>query len=102
MKKKSLLLISLSIFFIACKKENFRFDYTSKTDTPYITNPTSYVLKKQTWTGSTTNGQSFLYIYNTDHLVSKIERYEWGTYSQNGGPQQTWYDTSHNTFEYTN
>jgi hypothetical protein len=102
MKSQSLLFIPLIIFcFISCRKENLGFDDNQNTIN-HITNPTSYILKRQTWTGPTTNGESFLYKYNTNHLVSKIERYQWGTYSSNGGPQQTSYDTAYYTFEYTN
>ena len=98
MKRQSILFIPLAIFFfLACRKENIG----SIADTNYITNPTSYILKRQTWSGPATNGESFLYIYNTDHLVSKIERYQWGTFTTNGGPTQTWFDTAYYTFEYT-
>ena len=98
MNKKILLLVALtSLLAFSCRKE-----IDPRKNGPYITNPTSYVLKHQTWTGPTTNGGSFLYIYNPDHLVSKIERYQWGTYSTNGGPWQTWHDTSYYSFEYTN
>ena len=89
MNKKTLLLVALtSLLAFSCRKEIDR----GKNE-PYITNPTSYVLKRQIWTGPTTNGGSFLYIYNKDHLVSKIERYQWG---------QTWHDTAYYSFEYTN
>lgn len=95
MKKQSLLFISLAIFFsFSCKKEYIGLGSNR--------NPTSYLLKKQTWTGPATNGESFSYIYNADNLVSKIERYQWGTYNTNGEPQQTWHDTAYYTFEYTN
>jgi len=69
---------------------------------PVIQNPTSYILRKETWTGPTTNGESFAYFYNSSHLVERIERYQWGTYSANGGPTQTWFDTAYYTFEYQN
>ncbi len=62
--------------------------------------PGSYLLKRQIWTAPTANGGSFLYIYNSDHLVSRIERYQWGTYSVNGGQLQTFYDTSYYALEY--
>lgn len=68
--------------------------------TPHITNPTSYILKRMIMSGPQTNGESFLFIYNKDNLVSEIQRYQWGTSSINGGPTQTWYDTSYSTFEY--
>jgi hypothetical protein len=98
MTNKLLLFISLiSLLNFSCRKVKDR-----STSEPYISNPTSYVLKRQIWTGPTTNGESFLYVYNSDHLVSKIERYQWGTFSANGGPPQTWQDTAYYTFEYTN
>lgn len=95
MKKGLPILISVVVLFSFSCKKCYELEKNAK---PYITNPTSYVLKRQIWSGPTTNGQSFLYIYNSDHLVSKIERYNWG----NGGSSQTWYDTAHYSFEYTN
>ena len=62
-----------------------------------IQNPTSYLLRKIIWSGPTSNGESLAFFYNSDHLVSKIERYEWS-----GGPSQITYDTSYYSFEYTN
>ena len=98
MKKNVFLFISLIILLnFSCKKN----DQYCKNNT-YAINPTSYILKRQTWTGPTTNGSSFLYIYNSDNLISKIERYQWGTYSMNGGPLQTWYDTAYYAFEHNN
>jgi hypothetical protein len=98
MKKQILLFILFTaVLNFSCRKEK-----DCSTGQPYITNPTSYILKRQTWTGPNTNGESFLYLYNADHLVSKIERYHWGTFSSNGGPIQTWYDTAYYTFGYTN
>ena len=97
MRKYSILFIFLiTMFFISCKKDN------NDIKTSNSQNPTSYLLKRQTWTGSVSNGQSILYVYNGDNLVSKIEKYEWGTYSTNGGTIQTWYDTTFYSFEYTN
>ena len=88
---KQILFFSVIIFlFLSCKKDN-----TSAT--PYITNPTSYVLKRQTWSGPTTNGSSFSYSYNSDHLVSNIEEYQWTGISPNIA-----YDTARYSFEYTN
>ncbi len=81
----------------SCKKEN---DFVK--NNPFLTNPTSYILKRQIWTGPTANGSSFLYSYDTNHLISKIERYQWGTYSVNGGALRTWYDTAYYAFEHTN
>src|SRR4030095_6291851 len=98
MNKQFVLFILLtSVLSFSCRKER-----DCEKDETYITNPTSYVLKRQIWTGPTTNGGSFLYVYNSDHVVSRIERYQWGTYSSNGGPLQTWFDTAYYTFEYTN
>ena len=95
MNNQVFLFISLIILLnFSCTKDNGN-------NNTYATNPTSYILKRQTWTGPTTNGESFLYIYNSDNLISRIERYQWGTSSINGGPLQTWYDTAHYTFEYT-
>jgi len=97
MNKQALLFIGLTSFIhFSCRKDNL-----GKSST-YGTNPTSYVLKRQTWTGPTTNGSSFLYKYNSDHLVSAIEYYQWGSYAVNGGPSQKWYDTAYYGFEYTN
>jgi len=96
MKKEFLfgfLIISAIIF--SCRK---KYDFVDGNNQ----NPTSYILKKETWSGSTTNGEAFAFFYNNDRLVSRIERYQWGTYSVNGGPPQTWYDTSYYTFEYVN
>lgn len=56
-------------------------------------NPTSYILRKQTWSGVSSNGESFAYFYNSDHLVSRIDRYQWS----NGTA-----DTTYSTFEYEN
>jgi hypothetical protein len=98
MNKQILLLISLVIFIsFSCRK-----DIDSGKSKAYITNPTSYILKHQIWSGPTTSGESFMYVYNSDHLISRIERYQWGTYSANGSSLQTWYDTAYYRFEYTN
>lgn len=97
MKFATILFATFLLLGVSCKK-----DLLNSSNGPYITNPTSYILIRETWAGPTTNGSSFLYIYDTSHLVSKIEQYEWGTYSVNGGQIQTFYDTSYYTFEYTN
>lgn len=91
----SLFVLLASLLNFSCKK---RIDFVPGEGV--ITNPTSYILKRQTWTGPSTNGESFLYVYNNNHLVSRIERYQWGTYSVNGGPQ-IWHDTAYYSFEYT-
>lgn len=96
-KQFVLFILLISLLSFSCRKER-----DCEKNESYITNPTSYLLKRQIWTGPTTNGGSFLYVYNSDHVVSRIERYQWGTYSSNGGPLQTWYDTAYYTFEYTN
>ena len=70
--------------------------------TPYITNPTSYILKRQIFSGPTTNGKSFLFIYNQDNLVSEIREYQWFSVSTNGAPPQIWHDTASSKFEYEN
>jgi len=58
-----------------------------------IQNPTSYILKRQTWSGVPSNGLSVAYFYNSDHLISRIEKYVWGI---------GFADTSYSTFEYEN
>jgi hypothetical protein len=96
MNKQVFSFISVIILLnFSCRKD----DSYGKNNT-YATNPTSYILKRQTWTGPTTNGSSFLYIYNSDNLISRIERYQWGTSSINGGPLQMWYDTAYYVFEH--
>lgn len=92
--KQLLLILLYSSIFFSCKKQN---DVPAGITTG---NPTSYILKKQTWSGPATNGQSFVYSYSSNHLVSKIERYQWGTMSENGGPVHIWHDTTSETFEY--
>ncbi len=103
MKKQYLLFIPLFLSLLSsCKKDFVESADDPKTQTNHITNPTSYVLKKQSWTGPPNSGHHFSYEYNADHLVSKIERYQWGTYSVDGGPEQRWETTDYYTFEYTN
>ena len=87
----------LLIIFFSCKK-----NIPVVNSQPYITNPTSYILKREIWSGPATNGQSFLYSYNEEHLVTTIEQFTWYTYSRNGGPLERFYDTVYNSFEYTN
>lgn len=103
MKKQSFLFITLILsIFSSCKRDIVESADTPMTQSNDNTNPTSYVLKRQTWTGTGSNGQSFLYEYNSDHLVSKIERYQWGTYREDGGSEQRWETKDYYTFEYTN
>src|SRR6267154_2943032 len=90
--KLLLLILLIDLISFSCKND----------DSTVIANPASYLLKRQIWTGPATNGSSFLYIYGSDHLVSRIEQYQWGNYSVNGGPMQTWYDTSYYALEYVN
>lgn len=93
MKHISLLFGLTAILGLSCKKQSILGHPNS-----FITNPTSYILKHQTWTGPTSNGESFSYFYNSENLISRIERYQWG----GGGTSQMWYDTSYYQFEYNN
>lgn len=70
---------------------------------PLSGNPTSYVLTRQTFEHDRgTNGQSYFYTYNSDNMIAEIMRVQWGKYRENGGPEQTWIDTSYQRFEYRN
>lgn len=66
-------------------------------------NPTSYVLKRQTFehTGGT-NGESYHFSYNSANLVSEIKRIQWGYGPVNIIPIEKWYDTSVQRFDYQN
>jgi YD repeat-containing protein len=90
------LFLFLAIIFFSCKKEN-----NNSVSIPYITNPTSYVLTSEIWSGPATNGEYFYFTYNSEHLISKIQRIQWGTESVNGGSMQKWYDTANYAYEYT-
>jgi len=65
--KLLLLILLIDLISFSCKND----------DSTVIANPASYLLKRQIWTGPATNGSSFLYIYGSDHLVSRIEQYQW-------------------------
>ena len=63
---------------------------------PVITNPTSYVLISDTWAGPITNGTSYLFSYNSDHLISTIEWIQWSNGSTLNG------DTVYYHYQYAN
>src|SRR5215471_9095075 len=99
MKKYSpLLFLSTTILFNCCEKNS---GITNRYDNVVTDNPTSYLLVSEDWSGPSTNGESISFFYNDQNLVTKIGRYQWGTYSVNGGPLQTWYDSSYSYYEYT-
>ena len=100
MKTTFLILIGINTFlFSSCKKN---FDVGSNTNSPYTDNPTSYILKSQVWSGPTTNGLSYLYTYNNNHLITSIKEIDWRMQTDNGTSSQKVYDTTYNTFEYMN
>jgi hypothetical protein len=79
---------------VACKKD------THEGLTGNDNNPTSYLLKKQTFEHTAaTNGQLFFFEYNADNQVSQIKRVQWG---YRAAPVEKWYDTAIYSFQYSN
>lgn len=91
MKWQSALFIFWIPIVFSCRKEVPQGNVA-----PKITNPTDYLLESITWSGPTTNGQSQLFFYNSDNLVSSLETIQWccGT--------TTMADTTYEYFQYSN
>lgn len=70
-------------------------------------NPTSYELISEVWSGPVTNGQSYLFAYDSTHLLTSYKRIQWGQGGYNitdsgNFPLPGFADTSYFHVEYSN
>jgi hypothetical protein len=95
MKSLKLIFLFAVVISLSCKKAT----YQPVAFNP-AANPTSYVLISQQYTSSGIEGMVFNFSYNDQHLVSKMERYEWVEVTIGSNPPYRDYDSSYFSFEY--
>lgn len=98
MKHLRLLSICFLLFgLLSCKK-----DCNTEAINTIDNNPTYLLTKTTSEHLAGTNGEIFLFNYNSENQISQIKRIQWVFGASNVQPVQKWYDTTTYSFIYSN